>query len=404
MNDDEIPKDDGSVEYAVKAALASFKEYCDGSVAAWLVTAEDRIQSGAYRNNAEAGRIAREALEQDRRWGGDRDYRENAPERVARLRGYMTSIAALTTSTGSEPEETRDEREGLDARAEAVQQASDEHGAGALRTDGESVADRSDLVVAPGLTPPSEDGERVLLWDGQERQYIVFTEDGGDICWGDLHHASRCSREEAEQYVRSFPEARIATLDGWIEHDGGECPVGAETWVEVRHGGGREVGRADEFRWKNVSGLGDIVDFRPIPPTDERASEDVLPPLSEPTKMKMKLRPYPKLTPLDLGTIEFDDGMDDEPERASEDVCEHCGNGQRRFYDDPDPTVRRPVPCVKCGRYASSYTRAPTLTERERHVVAWIIRRIGEMADDVKPKHLGMMLQRDADALDGGEG
>jgi hypothetical protein len=64
------------------------------------------------------------------------------------------------------------------------------------------------------------------------------------------------------------------------------------------------------------------------------------------------------------------------------------------FFDTPDDGG----PDHAQGRHDD-----PALTERERHVASWIIRRIGEMADDVKPKHLGMMLQRDADALDGGE-
>lgn len=43
--------------------------------------------------------------------------------------------------------------------------------------------------------------------------------------------------------------------DGWINHDGGPCPVCVERWVQCREHNGREtkVGRPDDFDWLFVA-------------------------------------------------------------------------------------------------------------------------------------------------------
>jgi hypothetical protein len=53
-------------------------------------------------------------------------------------------------------------------------------------------------------------------------------------------------------------------MTDWIEHNGGECPVDAQTSVQVRFRDGRvcHVCKASAFRWWHVGIGGDIVAYR----------------------------------------------------------------------------------------------------------------------------------------------
>lgn len=51
--------------------------------------------------------------------------------------------------------------------------------------------------------------------------------------------------------------------DGWIKWEGGECPVGRETYVEVRLRMGEEnIDCASEYRWSRRDVSDDIVKYR----------------------------------------------------------------------------------------------------------------------------------------------
>ena len=51
--------------------------------------------------------------------------------------------------------------------------------------------------------------------------------------------------------------------DGWIEWDGGECPVDSDMRVEVEmFSGETEIQPANQFRWNKAGYLGDIIAYR----------------------------------------------------------------------------------------------------------------------------------------------
>jgi hypothetical protein len=57
--------------------------------------------------------------------------------------------------------------------------------------------------------------------------------------------------------------------DGWIEHDGGPCPVDPETWVQVKDFHGRPVSyfcKADEWRWDTATAYRIFAPVTPNPP------------------------------------------------------------------------------------------------------------------------------------------
>lgn len=73
------------------------------------------------------------------------------------------------------------------------------------------------------------------------------------------HHQTILSREE---YYHAYPKADD---DGWIEWNGGECPVDVELYVYVNYRDGCELPRAvraGSQRWDHFGFGGDIVSYR----------------------------------------------------------------------------------------------------------------------------------------------
>ena len=65
--------------------------------------------------------------------------------------------------------------------------------------------------------------------------------------------------------------------EGWIQHDGGECPVDGDAVVDVRTRVATTQGMAHTFCWPNLENereYGDIVEYRIVKePTEEKESE-----------------------------------------------------------------------------------------------------------------------------------
>lgn len=55
---------------------------------------------------------------------------------------------------------------------------------------------------------------------------------------------------------------------GWIEHDGGPCPVEVDDWVHVllRDGDGRGFDTAGYFDWTKCNEPSDIIAYKPETP------------------------------------------------------------------------------------------------------------------------------------------
>jgi len=66
--------------------------------------------------------------------------------------------------------------------------------------------------------------------------------------------------------LKNLPPPR-APSNGWIDHDGGPCPVDGETEVQVVL---RSYSRsAKEFRWGHLNSVTDIVAYRVVTPKRE---------------------------------------------------------------------------------------------------------------------------------------
>lgn len=82
----------------------------------------------------------------------------------------------------------------------------------------------------------------------------------------DLHKKSDIALQlawrdaEIERLTALIPKP---DADGWIAWVGGDCPVPADTIVEVRHRAGSVgQGRADNYYWHHYGTSGDIVAYR----------------------------------------------------------------------------------------------------------------------------------------------
>jgi hypothetical protein len=71
--------------------------------------------------------------------------------------------------------------------------------------------------------------------------------------------------EAAEQ---PQPEPDAQDDDGWIEWEGGKCPVPPMEEVKIRFRDGRErtIYRADYFRWDHLGSDADIIAYKVIKP------------------------------------------------------------------------------------------------------------------------------------------
>ena len=106
----------------------------------------------------------------------------------------------------------------------------------------------------------------VYLWGNTPRRISHVWDFGGRFTalrgdWRKLPnwHQTILSREE---YYQAYPKA---DADGWIEWNGGECPVDVELYVYVNYRDGCELPRAvraGSQRWNHFGLGGDIVSYR----------------------------------------------------------------------------------------------------------------------------------------------
>jgi len=344
-------RDDGSVEYAVERASETVLD-CSFTTLDWLRKAQSRLQSGAYRSNAEAGRIAAGALANCLRTAGRAgdliEHYEAALQRIANLtnstrpavpRGFICTqflrdAATAFVQRDLTAEQVGDALEAIcdiadddsigrkpgEASNETETEATDGIAAADAGMAGRPVgADRDDAVGMADLTPPSEDGERVsprVL----ARALLGLADriDGINEYADDLRAAACTLRETDHAHRRHEPAADVVGAgDRGDGRGAADDPGGA---LRKGHNGPHEARGTD-----------------------------------------------PLLT------------WGGEPERASEEVCGTCGDTGEVPIGDSDLYHR---PCPGCSD-------TPALTERERQPWAdwtppdWWAGFIEEIREDV---------------------
>lgn len=102
-------------------------------------------------------------------------------------------------------------------------------------------------------------------------------EDGDDWIYGDrpfegnfIHHTTAHDRNSSI-ITRAQYEVALATSEGWIEWNGGECPVDSDAIVEVKYRRPKPYqysnDRAGDFSWAHDGIDGDIIAYRLQQPT-----------------------------------------------------------------------------------------------------------------------------------------
>lgn len=78
-----------------------------------------------------------------------------------------------------------------------------------------------------------------------------------------------------DEFVSINDDNKLIDDAGWIEWNGGECPVGDDTIVEVEFGGEVHEGRARDFDWKHISDYTyDITRYRVVTPFVSSQAEE----------------------------------------------------------------------------------------------------------------------------------
>jgi len=139
----------------------------------------------------------------------------------------------------------------------------------------------------------AQDGDDCAVWFYEDAPVrgsdAWWTTSGLGHCWIEdaaklpNWHQTILSREE---YFRLYP---APNSDGWIEWQGGDCPVGCDVMVvcKVRTGkefrGGKKI-KASILRWRHTGGMADIIAYRLHKPEQAKPEfrESVMSPIPEP--------------------------------------------------------------------------------------------------------------------------
>lgn len=122
-----------------------------------------------------------------------------------------------------------------------------------------------------------KDGE-VCFSAGAVPEFGLAAWTGGDWC-GNEFNTITASDYDTAIVTREQYESALAASDGWIEWDGGECPVDSDAIVDVRFRNHSPLhvnnDRAGDFDWEHTGSNADIIAYRLQQPTkSEQACDD----------------------------------------------------------------------------------------------------------------------------------
>lgn len=105
------------------------------------------------------------------------------------------------------------------------------------------------------------DGSEICSYNKHIRQCVFYLNGfrAGGFDANPFHNWHQCALSR-EEYYQAYPKT---DADGWIEWEGGECPVGDDSLVDVRFPDGSEYFNTDaDWDWSNTSGT-PISHYRP---------------------------------------------------------------------------------------------------------------------------------------------
>ena len=187
---------------------------------------------------------------------------------------------------------------------------------------------------------PKHEGGDVMFSTGENKPYREhscdwFTFDGvGSWLDCSVHYNKvlpnwhQCVLSRGE-YYQAYPKA---DADGWIEWNGGDCPVGAELVVDVnyRDGGNTPTTvKAGSQRWNHSGLCGDIISYRMRrPAVDAEFCESVTRSIPEPNDFELECDP--SLVKLSNGRIGSE---------SIDELCAKVTEENKHQHIDAKPTI-----------------------------------------------------------------